>query len=86
MFESSCRYELQLFPFDVQDLHVNVTLNIPTIRAILSENLEFPSLMRYTNFQQAAVSVLGIPTRELLRSLNPPWAPASRELLLMAGG
>ena len=48
-------YELQLFPFDVQPLHVCVTLNIPNVRAVLSNNLEFPSVMRFTNFQLAAV-------------------------------
>jgi hypothetical protein len=46
-------YELQLFPFDVQPLHVLVTLYNPN--AVLSNNLEFPSVMRFTNFQLAAV-------------------------------
>ena len=46
-------FELQLFPFDVQPLHVCVTLY--NQNAVLSNNLEFPSVMRFTNFQLAAV-------------------------------
>jgi len=46
-------YELQLFPFDEQQLHVWVTLY--NTNAVLSNNLEFPSVMRFTNFQLASV-------------------------------
>ena len=48
-------YELQRFPFDVQALHVRATLNIPNVRAVLYNNLEFPSVMLHRNFQLAAV-------------------------------
>jgi hypothetical protein len=49
------QYELESFPFDEQDLHVCVTLNIPVLRAVLVENLEFPSVMMHRTFQQKTV-------------------------------
>jgi len=49
------QYELAEFPFDVQDMHITTTLNIPKIRATLIENLEFPSIMMHRTFQHKSV-------------------------------
>ena len=49
------QYELEWFPFDEQDLHITTTLNIPTTRAMLKENLEFPCVMMHATFQHKSV-------------------------------
>jgi hypothetical protein len=49
------QYELEDFPFDEQDIHICLTLNIPCLRAVLLENLEFPSVMMHRTFQQKSV-------------------------------
>ena len=48
-------FELKRFPFDVQPLHILVTLNIPTSRAVIRNNDEYPSLFFHKSFQQKSV-------------------------------
>ena len=48
-------FELEDFPFDVQPLTILVTLNIPTNRAVIIGNEEYPSLFLHKTFQQKSV-------------------------------
>lgn len=48
-------FELHAFPFDSQPLHLLLTLNIPCSRAVITPNLEFPSVFLHKAFQLKAV-------------------------------
>ena len=48
-------FDLHSFPFDAQPLHLLLTLNIPRTRAVITPNLEFPSVFLHKSFQLKAV-------------------------------
>jgi hypothetical protein len=48
-------YELHNFPYDTQDMHVHLTVNVPVERAELFSDDQDPSLMMHKRFQHASI-------------------------------
>lgn len=53
--EFSEQYELEHFPFDKQDVSFTLTLNMPTTRAQLVDNVYYPSLFLYKGFALSSI-------------------------------